>query len=306
MRMQMHQRVGAAFLLDAAHEVIRGLRLEQAGHILDADGIDAHLPQALRHLDEGRDSVEGADRIANRALGMLAGFPHCGDAGLEIAQVIECVEDPEDIHAVGGSLLDETLDDPIFVMPIAEQILPAQQHLQARLRHQLAKGAQPLPRILVEEADAGIEGRAAPAFDRPVAGVIEVLAHRDHIFERHPRREETLMRIAEGQFGNFDETCHDADSNGKTINKLCWKGSAIPEVGSNRGGAMREIDEQSHRMRIYLRDDRSDGCSLVKLASSVEEEALCALNSRAGVSVDQWRIRINRSRSRRSQLLRMK
>ena len=129
MSMQMHQRIGAAFFLDAFNQVIRRLRLEQARHILDADGVGAHLLEPLRHLDECADGVKRADRIADGALCVFAGLLHGSHAGVEIAQIIQRIEDPEDVHAVLGGLVDEALDYAIFIMPIAEEILPTKQHL---------------------------------------------------------------------------------------------------------------------------------------------------------------------------------
>ena len=158
-------RVSWPHFLDALHQVVGRLRLQQAGHVLDADGIAAHFAQLLRHLDEGFDSVQRAGRVADGALGVLAGAVHGRDTGAQIADVVERVEDAEDVHAVLGGLVHEALHHAVFVVPVAQQVLPAQQHLQARVRHQLAEGAQTLPGIFVEEADAGVEGGPAPAFD---------------------------------------------------------------------------------------------------------------------------------------------
>jgi hypothetical protein len=82
-------------------------------------------------------------------------------------------------------------------MAVSEQILPAQQHLQLGFRQELAEGPQALPGIFVQESNAGIEGGPAPAFQRPVAGIIQVLASWDHIFHGHAGGQETLMGISE-------------------------------------------------------------------------------------------------------------
>jgi hypothetical protein len=80
---------------------------------------------------------------------------------------------------------------------VAEQVLPAQQHLQLGVGHQLAEGPQPLPRVFVEESDAGVVGRAAPALDAPVAGLVDVGARIDHVFHGHAGRHQALVGIAQ-------------------------------------------------------------------------------------------------------------
>ena len=48
-------------------------------------------------------------------------------------------------------------------MAVTQQVLPAQQHLQARVGQRGAQLAQAFPRVFVQKAHAGIEGGAAPA-----------------------------------------------------------------------------------------------------------------------------------------------
>ena len=52
----------------------------------------------------------------------------------------------------------------IGVVAIAQQVLAAQQHLQAGVGQGFTQLAQALPRIFLEEAHAGIKGGAAPGF----------------------------------------------------------------------------------------------------------------------------------------------
>ena len=98
----------------------------------------------------------------------------------------------------------EPVDDAVLVVAVAHQVLAAQQHLQRRLRHPRLERAQPLPRVLVEEPDARVERGAAPALERPEAGVVEVLARRDHVLGGHARRHQALVRVAQDQFGDVD------------------------------------------------------------------------------------------------------
>ena len=206
--MHMHAHRIAALLLDAAHDVVGRLGLQQRGHVLEADRVAAHFHQALRHVDEALHGVQRADGIADRALGVLAGAAHRGDGALQVADVVQGVEHAEHVHAVFGGLVDEAVDDAVFVVTVAEQVLAAQQHLQARIGQQPVEGAQAFPGVFVEEADAGVEGGAAPAFDRPVAGAVDVFAGGDHVFQGHAGGEQALVGVAQGEFGDVDDAGH--------------------------------------------------------------------------------------------------
>ena len=79
-------RLLAAGFLDALHDVVGRLRLQQRRHVLDADRIAAHIQQLLRHLDEGGDGVQRADGVADRSLRVLARSsspPRCDVADCE-------------------------------------------------------------------------------------------------------------------------------------------------------------------------------------------------------------------------------
>jgi len=98
-------------LLDALDEGAGGLGLDEAGHVLDADGIAAERGDVLGELEEAVDGVDGAGGVADGALGVLAGLLHSGHGGAEVAHVVEGVEDAEDIEPACGGGGDEGLDD---------------------------------------------------------------------------------------------------------------------------------------------------------------------------------------------------
>ena len=87
--------------------------------------------ELLRLLGAHVGRVDRADRVADRALGVAAGLLHGLDRGLEVPQVVEGVEDAEDVHAVLDGELAELLDDVVRVVAVADDVLPAQQHLQS-------------------------------------------------------------------------------------------------------------------------------------------------------------------------------
>lgn len=77
--------------------------------------------------------------------------------GLHVARVVHGIEDAEDVHAVFDGALDEALHHVVGVVAVAEQVLAAEQHLQRGLGHRLFQLAQADPRVLAEEADAGVK-----------------------------------------------------------------------------------------------------------------------------------------------------
>jgi hypothetical protein len=84
---------------------------------------------------------------------------------------------------------------------VAEEVLAAQEHLQFGLLADFLDVAQALPRVFVEVAQARVEGRAAPALDGVVAGVVDVLDRRRELRERHTGGDEGLVGVAEDCFG---------------------------------------------------------------------------------------------------------
>ena len=180
--MQVDLHVGVV-LLDALDDVEGRLRLEQGSHVLEGDGVGAHVDEAVGLLDEALRGVDRGGRVADRALGVLADALDGGHRVLEVAGIVEGVEDAEDVHAILGGLLDELVDDLVVVVTVTQQVLPTQQHLQTGVGHQLAEGAKPLPRVFIEETDAGIEGSSTPALDGPVASSVDVGASVDHVFQ---------------------------------------------------------------------------------------------------------------------------
>ncbi len=137
---------------------------QQAGHVLDGQRINAHGFQGLGLLDEQLHGVYRAGGVADGALGMLAGRLDRRDGGAQVAYVVHRVEDAEHVDAVDRRLGDEGAHHVITVMAVAEQVLAAQQHLQAGIGQRGAQLAQTLPGIFLEEAHAGVKGGATPDF----------------------------------------------------------------------------------------------------------------------------------------------
>ena len=190
--------------LEGAHQFKDRRGAHQGGHVLDGDRLAAHRLQLLRLGHELIQRVDRRNRIADRALSMGPAFHDGLDGGLDVAVVVERIEDAEYVYAVFDRLIHEAAQHVIAVMPITQNVLPAQQHLQRRVGDQLLDFAQALPRIFIQKAKAGVESRAAPALHGPVADLVDLLANRQHILQPHTRGEEALMRVPQHELRDMD------------------------------------------------------------------------------------------------------
>ena len=113
----------------------------------------------------------------------------------------------DDVDAVLDGLLDEELHHVVRIGTVAQQVLAAQQHLQLGVGQRLAQLAQALPRVFVQEAQARVEGRAAPALQRVVANLVQHFAGRQHLIGTHPGCSLRLVAVAQDGIRNLN-LCH--------------------------------------------------------------------------------------------------
>ena len=181
--------------LEAADELFGVERREQRRHVLDADGVGAHVDELVRDVHVVVERVDRRDRVHDGALEVLAGLLDGRSGRLEVADVVEGVEHPEDVHAVLRRLVDEPAHDVVAVVAVAHDVLAAQQHLQRSARHVLLDESQTLPRVFVEKPQAGVERGATPALERVEADGVHQLEDRHHVGRAHPRRPQRLMAV---------------------------------------------------------------------------------------------------------------
>ena len=194
-------------VLDALDEVLGLIRAHGAGHVLQADGIEAHVLELLAHLDIFFNRMDRALRVGDAAGrdGVLGGVLLGGlERGGDVAEVVQRVEDTQDVDAVLDGQLDELLDDVVMIVLVAEQVLAAKQHLQLGVGHGLADIAQSLPGILAQVTQAGVERRAAPAFHRIVAGLVHFRQDIGKIGIRKTGRHQRLVGITKDSFSNLN------------------------------------------------------------------------------------------------------
>ncbi len=191
-----------------ANQFASGVRSQQAGHVLDRHRVATHGFHLLGLRDERIDGVHRAGGVSDGALRMFAGSLHRLDRHAQVTHVVHRIEDAEHVDAVDRSFGDEGFDHVVAVVAVAQQVLPAQKHLQARVRQRRAQLAQTLPRVFFQEAYAGVERRAAPALQRPVADFVELVADRQHIFGAHAGGEQRLVSVAQDGIGDKDLLGH--------------------------------------------------------------------------------------------------
>ena len=150
-------------------------------------------------IDKTVDAVDRTDGIADGGFDMFAAGFHFSHGPFDVADIVQRVEDAEDVDAVGGGPFDEPFQHIVGIMAIADEVLPAQQHLELGIGHGGAQRAEPFPGIFFEEAQAGVEGGAAPDFQRPIADGVELLGDGQHVFRPHARGQERLMAVAQAR-----------------------------------------------------------------------------------------------------------
>ena len=164
-------------LAERLDELLRRVRLEQAGHVLDGEDVRPELFQLLGERDEvvevvlGPLRVEDVAGVADGRLGDAAGFADGLDPQPQVRHPVERVEDSEHVDAGLGRLPDERLDDVVRVVGVADGVGRPQQHLEQHVRDLLAEPGEPVPRRLLEEAHGRVERGPAPHFEREQIGV---------------------------------------------------------------------------------------------------------------------------------------
>ncbi len=186
-------------LFEFFHEIVACVRCEQSGHVLDTDGVGSHALKFLCILRKVVVVMYGADGIGDGSLHVGAFLLCRVDGSLKVAGIVECVEDTHDVDSVRNYLLYEVSDHIICVMPVSEHVLPAEQHLHLCMGHLFLDASEPLPRILVQEAQAGVERGTAPHLHGIVPDLIHGGQDGKHLVECHTCGDQRLMSVAEHQ-----------------------------------------------------------------------------------------------------------
>ena len=202
MRVNVDRQIRAG--LQRADQLVSRVRDQQAGHILDADGIRAHI------LDLAGDrlpvviSICVTDCVCQCNLSMSALFLGGADGSLQVAQVVQAVKNTDDINTVRDGLLDKILHYVVCIVSISQDVLTAEKHLHLSVFKALSQKAQTIPRILLQETEAGIKGCAAPHLHRVITDLIHGVNDRKHNIGRHSGRNQGLMCVTQNGLANFN------------------------------------------------------------------------------------------------------
>ena len=206
-----NQGQGHTGILDALEQLLSLLGAHGTGHVLQADGVEAHLLQLLAHFGVLLGGVDGALGVGDAAgshgtLGaVLLG---CFQSGLDVAEIVQSIEDTQHIDAVLDGQLHELLHHIIVIVLVAQQVLTAEQHLESGVGHGLANLAQTLPGIFVQVAQAAVEGGTAPALHGVVAGLVHGGQNLLEIGEGHTGGHQGLVGITNDGFSKLDFLSH--------------------------------------------------------------------------------------------------
>ncbi len=208
---QVHRQV--EFRTQRGHQLRRGRRAQQPGHVLDGEhvrtGIDDLLgqPQIVVQRVQLLVRVGQISRVAQRHLGdRLPGRPDGLDGRAHLLDVVERVEDAEDVDAGVGGLLHEVLGHLGRVRRVADGVAATQQHLQADVGHRCAQLRQPLPRVFGQKPQRHVVGRAAPALQGQQLRrhPRHVRRDREQVPGAYSGRQQRLVGVPEGGVGDPD------------------------------------------------------------------------------------------------------
>ncbi len=132
MGVEMQGKLGD--LLQRRDEIVDVVGRDDPGHILDADAVGAHrlerfaLVHEIVEIEDVAAEAGLGQGVADRALEVLPVGLDPLHAGLEISEIVQGVEDPEDVDPDFAGFVHEGPDDVVGIIAVADQILSAEQH----------------------------------------------------------------------------------------------------------------------------------------------------------------------------------
>ncbi len=204
--MQLDGQLGV--LLHGLDQLGSLVRHQQACHILDTDGIRAHLLNLLGSAGPVFQGVGIAQGVGQGNLRMSSALLLLHSVGgvhglLQIAQVVQAVEDTDDVDTIGDGFLHESIHHVIRVRTVTQDVLSAEQHLQLRVLEAVAELPQPVPGILFQETKGSVESSAAPALYGMISHLIHLLHDRKHEIRGHSGGNQGLVRVTQYGFRNL-------------------------------------------------------------------------------------------------------
>ena len=136
----------------------------------------------------------------------------CLNGSLKVSDIIQAVKNTDNINTICDGFLYKVLNHIICIMIVSKDILTTEQHLELRVLESSSQFSESLPRIFLQETQAGIKSSAAPAFYCVVANFIHFVNDRKHLISRHSCCKERLMRITKNGLNDLNRLflnfCH--------------------------------------------------------------------------------------------------
>ena len=199
----------ADFRLQRFHQFVGAVRTEKSGHIFDADGIGAHLDQFFTQFDEVFILMVRTDGVDDTSLGMTAGLFGGPDGGFQVPRIVQGIENADNGDPVIHRPLDEFCHHVVGHVGVSQKVLAPEKHLDRGMGQVFLQQSEPLPGVLIQVAEAHVEGGTTPGFDGVIAGAVHFFQDRQHIYDAHAGGGDGLVAVAENGFYDFYRfLCH--------------------------------------------------------------------------------------------------
>ena len=220
MGVQVHGAVQG--ILQGTHQHLGGIGLQEAGHILDGDGVGTTVSQLLCHLHIvvqgvlvplGVADVAG---IADGGLHQLVALGGLVHGNLHAGNPVQGVKDAEHVDSPCGRLLHKAADHIVGIVGVAHAVGTTEQHLEGDVGDVPPQPVQPLPGTFVQEAVGHVEGGTTPHLQGKalVHDLGKCLAALHHVTGTDTGCQQGLVGITHGGVHNqkllllVDPLCH--------------------------------------------------------------------------------------------------
>ena len=185
---------------ERVHELLRGVRLQRAGRVVEQYAHRAELGQHLRALDQRLDLAGAAGAVDEPGLEVAVRSDDRLGGLAQVRDVVERVVEAEDVDAVRRSGRDEAAGEVGVDGPRSDEEPAAEREPERRLDARLER-ADPLPRALDAALDRRVEAPAARHLEIREAGLVEDLREPKLLGSGHPSGERLLPEQANGRVG---------------------------------------------------------------------------------------------------------
>lgn len=204
-RVDVNRQVGVV-LSDGRNERRRGSRLEETGHVLDGEDVDALLDELVDEVEVVLERVFGllgvgqVTRVADGSLDDSAGLLGSVDTELHVLDKVERVEDSEDVETGLDRPLAELVDGVVRVRRVTDGVGSSDERLERNVGDELSEGSESVPRVLVQEPHGNVKGGTSPALERVgvLEGVRRLLGNVGHVDGSQSGGEQRLVGVSPG------------------------------------------------------------------------------------------------------------